>query len=80
VGPPPLEEAAPGGGVEDAAERDLHVEGAVVAAAGLRLDRRRFALVAQGCPLTADGAGQRADEPGLGVLNRANGSRPAQAG
>ena len=90
-------------GFEEAAERDLHVEGAVVggvsvdqelaqaglalvgdavdlavtllvAAAGLRLARRRFALVAQGRQLTADGAGHRADEPGPGVINQADGA------
>jgi hypothetical protein len=103
VGPPPLEEAEPGDGFEEAAERDLHVEGAVVggvrideqlaqaglalvgdavdlafallvAAAGLRLARRRFALVPQDRPLTADGAGHRAEEPGPGVINRADGA------
>src|SRR4029450_10616318 len=102
-GPPPLEEAEPGDGFEEAAERDLHVEGAVVggvsvdeelaqaglalvgdavdlavpflvAAAGLRLARRRFALVTQGRQLTADSAGHRADGPGPGVINRADGA------
>src|SRR5688500_6294688 len=35
----------------------------LVGAGGLRLARRRFTLVPQGCQLTADGAGHRADEP-----------------
>ena len=35
VGPPPLEEAEPGDGVEEAAERDLHVEGTVVGGVGI---------------------------------------------
>ncbi len=35
VGPPPLEEAEPGDGFEEAAERDLHVEGAVVGRVGV---------------------------------------------
>src|SRR4029450_12021381 len=103
MGPPPLAEAEPGDGFEEAAERDLHVEGAVVggvsvdeelaqaglalvgdavdlavtflvAAAGLRLARRRFALVTQGRQLTADSAGHRADGPGPGVINRADGA------
>ena len=46
----------------------------LVAAAGLRLARHRFTLVAQGRPLTADGAGHRAEEPGPGVINRADGA------
>ena len=91
-----------GRGFEEAAERDLHVEGAVVggvgvgeelAQAGLALvgdavqpcgcaSRRGgrtsarsspLSLVAQGCQLTADGAGHRADEPEPGVINCADG-------
>ena len=46
----------------------------LVAAAGLRLARRRFALVTQDRQLTADGAGHRADEPGPGVINHADGA------
>src|SRR4029434_999100 len=97
------EEAEPGDGFEESAERDLHVEGAVVggvgideelaqaglplvgdavdlavallsAAAGLRLARRRFALVTQDRQLTADSARHRVDRPGPGGINTADSS------
>jgi hypothetical protein len=45
----------------------------LVGAAGLRLARRRSTLLAQGCQVTADGAGHRADEPEPSVIKCADG-------
>ena len=52
VGPPPLEEAKPGDGVEEAAERDLHVEGAVVGGVGIDEELAQAGLALSVMPYT----------------------------